>query len=133
MVVYVTEYDDLAARYDVLVEALAQNDRDRASFPFVWTTMVHLAESSDQAWGEAAPALAYLESPLRDEPVQPDDLPRGRLLVGTPDEVGDRLQAIHAEVPFDHLAFWARLPGLTVQQSRRSQQLFATHIIPRLP
>ncbi|TDO49985.1 alkanesulfonate monooxygenase SsuD/methylene tetrahydromethanopterin reductase-like flavin-dependent oxidoreductase (luciferase family) [Kribbella sp. VKM Ac-2527] len=132
LVVYVTEYDDLAARYDVLLEALAQNDRDRASFPFVWTTMVHLADSSDQAWEEAAPALAYLESPLRDEHVQPADLPRDRLLVGTPDEVGDLLQEIHAEVPFDHLAFWARLPGLAVPQSRRSQQLFANHVIPRL-
>ena len=132
LVVYVTEYDELAARYDLYVEALANNDRDQATFPFVWTTMVHLAETSDQAWEEAAPALAYLESPLRDQPLTSDDLPRDRLLVGTPAEVSERLREVYRRVPFDHLAFWGRLPGLTVDQARTSHRLFAEHVGPVL-
>jgi alkanesulfonate monooxygenase SsuD/methylene tetrahydromethanopterin reductase-like flavin-dependent oxidoreductase (luciferase family) len=132
LVVYVTEYDDLRQRYDVLLEALDRNGREPADFPFVWTTMIHLAEDADEAWAQAAPALAYLESPLRDREVRPDDLPRDKLLVGTPEEVRDRLQEVQSQVPFDHLAYWGRLPGLTVDQASTSMRLFADRVLPGL-
>jgi alkanesulfonate monooxygenase SsuD/methylene tetrahydromethanopterin reductase-like flavin-dependent oxidoreductase (luciferase family) len=132
LMVYVTEYDGLPARYETYLEALAAHQRERAHFPFFWTTAVYLAESSDQAWAEAGPALAYLETPLRDVPLTADELPRERLLVGTPAEVAARLTDLYSVVPFDHLAFWSRLPGLTVDQARRSQQLFMDEVAPRL-
>jgi alkanesulfonate monooxygenase SsuD/methylene tetrahydromethanopterin reductase-like flavin-dependent oxidoreductase (luciferase family) len=87
---------------------------------------------SDAAWEQAAPGIAYLESALRPAPVGPEDLNREDNLVGTPDDVAEGMSTLYTEVPFDHFAFWARLPGLTQEQASRSQRLFADEVIPSL-
>jgi hypothetical protein len=42
------------------------------------------------------------------------------------------MSALFSTVPFDHFAFWARLPGLSPDQASRSQRLFADEVIPSL-
>ena len=96
------------------------------------TSICHLASDSDSAWEQAAPGIAYLESALRPMPLRADDLNRADYLVGTPDQIADAMSALYATIPFDHFAFWARLPGLTVDQASRSQRPFADEIIPVL-
>jgi alkanesulfonate monooxygenase SsuD/methylene tetrahydromethanopterin reductase-like flavin-dependent oxidoreductase (luciferase family) len=128
LTVYVSEPAEVPSRYAVLRAALARHGRDR--FPFAVTTVVHVADDPDIAWREAAPGIAYLESALRSTPLDPADLDRSRYLVGTPAEVAQRLSDLHAQVPYDHLAFWGRLPGLSATQAESSATLFANAVLP---
>ena len=94
--------------------------------PFVCTTVLHVTDNSDQAWSEAAPGIAYLEGQLaaHDNRAAPD-LHRDDYLVGTPDEIADRIRDLHAATGFAHLAHWARLPGLTHAQALHSLDLLS--------
>jgi alkanesulfonate monooxygenase SsuD/methylene tetrahydromethanopterin reductase-like flavin-dependent oxidoreductase (luciferase family) len=135
LLVYVTAEEDLYGRYETYAGALARAGRDRGTFPFVWTSVAHVAASSAQAWAEAGPALAYLEDQLRiargeDKPITADDLDQAAFLVGSPAEVAARLGAIRERAPFDHFAFWGRLPGITAEQAARATALFAAEVIP---
>jgi alkanesulfonate monooxygenase SsuD/methylene tetrahydromethanopterin reductase-like flavin-dependent oxidoreductase (luciferase family) len=100
---------------------------------------VHLHGDADRAWEEAAPGIAYLEGAIADygaggapAPRPAPGLRRDAFLVGTPDEVADRLRELHRACGFDHYAFWARLPGLTLEQSLASMRLFASEVAPRV-
>jgi hypothetical protein len=48
----------------------------------------------------------------------------------TPVSVAERLIRLHEEAPYDHLCYWARLPGVTHEQALRSMRLFATEVAP---
>lgn len=132
LLTYVAEPRHAHERYANYVEALERHGRARETFPFVLTGVCHVATDPDVAWQQAAPGIAYLESALRPEPLRPEDLDREEYLVGTPADVADRLAALHADVPFDQFAFWARLPGLTKEQAATAQRLFAGAVMPRL-
>jgi alkanesulfonate monooxygenase SsuD/methylene tetrahydromethanopterin reductase-like flavin-dependent oxidoreductase (luciferase family) len=137
LLVYVSEPADAADRYAVLAEALARHDRDPATFPFALTTLVHVADDADLAWREAAAGLSYLESALRaaggeGPALRAEDMDRDRYLVGTPAEVADKLVALHRAAPFDHLAFWGRLPGLPAARAAEAAGLFATEVAPQV-
>ncbi len=54
------------------------------------------------------------------------------LLIGTPDQVIERIRAIHAQVPFTHFSFWCLLPGMRLEPALRSLRLFAEHVLPEL-
>jgi alkanesulfonate monooxygenase SsuD/methylene tetrahydromethanopterin reductase-like flavin-dependent oxidoreductase (luciferase family) len=123
LIVYVTELAAVADRYAVLREAMRRHGR--VGFPFVLTGVAYVARDAEEAWAQAGPALARLESGLRGVELTADHLDREAYLVGTPQEVAARLTALHAEVPFDHFAFWGRLPGITVDQARDSMTLLA--------
>jgi alkanesulfonate monooxygenase SsuD/methylene tetrahydromethanopterin reductase-like flavin-dependent oxidoreductase (luciferase family) len=99
-------------------------------------------EESERARGEVGPAIAYQRSRYAEwgtdrgepqpEPIQPDNLPWGRYLVGDPDEVAERLAGLHAEAPFEHFCFWGRLPGITHEQALANMRLFASEVAPRV-
>jgi len=61
-----------------------------------------------------------------------DELPRDRYLIGSPDEVAAGIGAIHERTGCDRLFFWARLPGLSIDLSNHSLELFAKEVIPRV-
>ncbi|MBA2333270.1 MAG: LLM class flavin-dependent oxidoreductase, partial [Actinobacteria bacterium] len=61
----------------------------------------------------------------------PDELPRERYLIGTPEQVSAGIERLHERHPFDRLYFWARLPGLSLEASQRSLELFAECVLPR--
>jgi alkanesulfonate monooxygenase SsuD/methylene tetrahydromethanopterin reductase-like flavin-dependent oxidoreductase (luciferase family) len=131
LLTYVAEPRHALDRYTAYAEALERNGRARETFPFVLTGVCHVAEDADQAWREAAPGIAYLESALRPDPLRPEDLDRDEYLVGTPADVADRLAALYRDVRFDQFAFWARLPGIGQQQAATAQRLFAEQVVPR--
>jgi alkanesulfonate monooxygenase SsuD/methylene tetrahydromethanopterin reductase-like flavin-dependent oxidoreductase (luciferase family) len=133
LIVYCGSDRDLPPRAEQLDRILAAHGRTRDGFRFVATGIVHVDEDGDRAWRRAAPAIAYLEGELaafrgadRPTPRQEDHL------VGTPDEVADRLAALHAATGFDHFAHWARLPGLDHEQALASLRLFAERVLPRV-
>jgi probable F420-dependent oxidoreductase len=140
LLVYCGRAADLPARYRALARLLDEQDRPAGSFGFVATGVLHVHAEADQAWREAAPAIAYQERRFaewgadRDRPppppVRPEDLSRDDYLVGTPDQVAGSLLALHREAPFDQFAFWGRLPGLSHRQALGSMRLFAAEVAP---
>jgi alkanesulfonate monooxygenase SsuD/methylene tetrahydromethanopterin reductase-like flavin-dependent oxidoreductase (luciferase family) len=141
LLVYCSTPEDFVARYDLLQQVLGEHGRDGRGFPFVATGIVHVDRDADRAWDEAAPAVAYLEGGIASyaaggdgpPPDQgPADLRAADLLVGTPDEVAERLIALHRQAPYDQFAFWGRLPGFGHEQALRSIRLFASEVAPKV-
>jgi alkanesulfonate monooxygenase SsuD/methylene tetrahydromethanopterin reductase-like flavin-dependent oxidoreductase (luciferase family) len=125
VIIYCATPADLRERR-ALLDAVAPNT------PLVCTSVLHVAESADQAWAEAAPGIAYLENQIStyagrtNTPV----LPREAYLVGTPSEVAARLRKLAEELRFEHFAHWARLPGLPHERALESLRLFAEEVVP---
>ena len=119
VIVYCATPADLRARRALL------NTID-PDVPLICTSVLHVAESADQAWAEAAPGIAHLEQQLRGEP---PSLRREDYLVGTPDEVAARLAELHEDLRFEHFAHWVRLPGLSHERAMASLELFANEVV----
>jgi alkanesulfonate monooxygenase SsuD/methylene tetrahydromethanopterin reductase-like flavin-dependent oxidoreductase (luciferase family) len=141
VLVYCSTPEDFVARYDLLQQVLGEHGRDERGFPFVATGIVHVDRDADRAWEEAAPAIAYLEGGIASyaagrggsPPDQRPEVPRpAGLLVGAPDQVAERLVALHRRAPYDQFAFWGRLPGFTHEQALRSIRLFAGEVAPQV-
>ncbi len=81
-----------------------------------------------QRWFAEAGDLIQVGTPLTD----PDQLSRQTHIVGTPETVVEAIRARRQRYPFDRLIFWARPPGLPIEQSTRSLELFATKVLPQI-
>ena len=53
-------------------------------------------------------------------------------MIGTPQQVLAELAAVFGEGPVTEVIFWARPPGLTLEDSSASLQLIADQILPAL-
>jgi alkanesulfonate monooxygenase SsuD/methylene tetrahydromethanopterin reductase-like flavin-dependent oxidoreductase (luciferase family) len=62
----------------------------------------------------------------------PDELPRDRYLVGSPEEVAAGVSSIAERTRCDLLFFWARPPGLAIELANASLERFAKEVIPRV-
>lgn len=125
VIIYCATPVDLSARRALL-------DRVAPQQPLICTSVLHVAADADQAWDEAKPGIAYLEGQIaqhggQDEPLEAD---RTDYLVGTIDEVAQRLTDLHRDVRFDHFAHWARLPGLSHTRATETLELIAAELIP---
>jgi alkanesulfonate monooxygenase SsuD/methylene tetrahydromethanopterin reductase-like flavin-dependent oxidoreductase (luciferase family) len=128
--------------YRKVKEALARHGRADEDFPYVASGVAYVSEDPERARSDVAPAIAYQRSRYAEwgtdrespepEPIQPEDLPWERYLVGTPDEVAEGLIELHQEAPYDHFCFWARLPGITHEQALENMRLFASEVVPRV-
>ena len=75
-------------------------------------------------------AMDYMPSMSR---MEYDDLiEHGIVYVGTPDSVGDQLEGLYEDFRFDELIIISHYGGMKREQSMRTQQLFADHVMPRL-
>jgi alkanesulfonate monooxygenase SsuD/methylene tetrahydromethanopterin reductase-like flavin-dependent oxidoreductase (luciferase family) len=128
--------------YRKVREALARHGRAEEDFPYVASGVLYVHEDSERARSEVAPAIAYQRSRYAEwgtdrgepkpEPIRPKDLAWERYFVGSPDELTEDLTKLHAEAPYDHFCFWARLPGITHEQALKSMRLFASEVAPRV-
>jgi alkanesulfonate monooxygenase SsuD/methylene tetrahydromethanopterin reductase-like flavin-dependent oxidoreductase (luciferase family) len=128
--------------YRKVKEALARHGRADEDFPYVASGVAYVSEDPERARSDVAPAIAYQRSRYAEwgtdrerpkpEPIQPEDLPWERYLVGTPDEVSQGLIELHQEAPYDHFCFWARLPGITHELALENLRLFASEVVPRV-
>lgn len=101
LLVYCGAERDFLPRAAQLACALAAKDRSREAFRFVATGILHVDEDADRAWADAAPGIAYLEGALASARGAPPPRPRREdYLIGTPDHVCNRLQALHAATGF---------------------------------
>jgi alkanesulfonate monooxygenase SsuD/methylene tetrahydromethanopterin reductase-like flavin-dependent oxidoreductase (luciferase family) len=128
--------------YGRMSEALERHGRDAESFPYVVSATVYVHEDPERAWSVAAPAIAYQRNRYAEwgtdrdrqppERLEPATLPRERYFVGTPEEVARVIVELRRTVPFDHLCFWGRLPGLSHEQALDSMRLFVEEVVPRV-
>jgi alkanesulfonate monooxygenase SsuD/methylene tetrahydromethanopterin reductase-like flavin-dependent oxidoreductase (luciferase family) len=133
---------EFAKTYRKVQRALARHGRADEDFPYAASGVIYVHEDSEQARSAVAPAIAYQRSRYAEwgtdrgepkpEPIRPEDLPWERYLVGNPDEVTEGLIRLHAEAPYDHFCFWARLPGITHAQALENMRLFASEVAPRV-
>ncbi len=129
--------------YELYRSVLADHGHDPGAFSIGTNRVIYVCEDPEEGWNEvkehylyvfnryrewfaAAGDFGELGLPLRD----PDRLPRDVHLVGTPAEVIAEIEAMRARFAFDLLIFWARPPGLPIEKSSRSLELFSRHVIP---
>ena len=104
---------------------------------------VYVCEDPEQGWNDIKEHVLYVFNMYREwfaeagdfpelgEPLTDPDPLREHFLLGTPDMVGDGIEQLQAEFGVDLLVFWARPPGLAIEKSTRSLELFAQEVLPR--
>jgi alkanesulfonate monooxygenase SsuD/methylene tetrahydromethanopterin reductase-like flavin-dependent oxidoreductase (luciferase family) len=128
--------------------ALERHGRDRHRFRFSAAVVLWASDHAEREWRDTVgPAFLYqqrkygewdageerAEGYLEDRPEDTDlDAVRQRMLVGTPEEVAERLVALHARCPLDELVFWARLPGVPHDMAAAHLERVATRVLPQV-
>ena len=133
-----------AALYTLYRAQLAAHGHDPDRFSITTVRSVYVCEDPERGWQEVKEHYRYMADRYRQwseatDTNAPGDstdggeaLPRANYLVGTPEMVASVISRLRHEVPFDQLVFWARPPGLPIERSSHSLELFARQVIPRL-
>lgn len=127
--------------YAVYREALATAGHDPAQFRTAINPTIYVTDDPERGWAEVKEHLLYQYNRYRewfaaggDAPAElltdAEDLPRDRYLIGTPEQVIEGIERLYERHRFDRLFFWARPPGLDLEASQRSLELFAAHVLP---
>ncbi len=125
--------------------ALEKHDRELDSFRLIFTSVVWPSDDYEAEWREFVyPAFRYQQLRYA-EWAGSGELPEGllhedegreslrrRMLVGTPEEIVDRLNAIRTVYPFDEVVIWPRLPGVPRQLAERCLQTIGERVAPAL-
>jgi alkanesulfonate monooxygenase SsuD/methylene tetrahydromethanopterin reductase-like flavin-dependent oxidoreductase (luciferase family) len=129
--------------YDVYRDTLTKHGHDPADFPIGTNRTFYVCDDPDQGWDDVKEHILYSHNRYREwfaaagdhaasgPPLEDaDELPRDIYVVGTPEQVIAEIEAMRSRFAFEHLYFWARPPGLDIEKSSRSLELFARHVIP---
>ena len=137
------------------VAALKRHDRDPADFNIVQLVTCYCAQTHEKAWHEIADGFHHILKYYHDWAVASGDITgdvegqavptpeqfrkeqKGEFFgepafVGTPDEVRAGLQDYLERSPSSHLVLYMSIPGNDPRNTRRSMELFAEHVMPRL-
>ncbi|TCC44625.1 LLM class flavin-dependent oxidoreductase [Kribbella capetownensis] len=125
VIIYCATPADLIARRELLDEVVDQPP------PLICTGIMHVDEDADRAWADASPGIAYLEGEIASYGgTEPPALRREDYLIGTPEDVAERLIELHAATRFVQFAHWLRLPTMSHEAALRSLELVAARVIP---
>lgn len=137
-------------------EALSRHGRDPDAYDVCQMVLVYVAETREQAWAEAARPVHHMLKLYRDWAEEagddnnddqatrgipsPEEMMREQsgtffgepAFIGTPDFVCEGLQGLLERSPCTHLVLMGVLPGAPVAGTRRSVELFASEVMPRL-
>ncbi len=107
--------------------------------------LVYVTDDPERAWHLLGPHLLYQNNVYAQwareagEPnarpgdlTDPRQLPNDGFLIGTPQQVLAELKAVFGQGPVTEVIFWARPPGLTLDDSSASLQLIADQVLPAL-
>jgi alkanesulfonate monooxygenase SsuD/methylene tetrahydromethanopterin reductase-like flavin-dependent oxidoreductase (luciferase family) len=137
------------------LEALKRHGRNPADFNVCQLVVGYVAETRQQAWDEAAQPLYHVLKYYHDWAVESGDItgdvegmavPSAEEMrrkqagyfftepafIGTPDEVYEGIKSYLERSPSTHLAIMMSLPGNDPKNTRRSMELFAREVMPRL-
>ncbi|MEM7542798.1 MAG: LLM class flavin-dependent oxidoreductase [Pseudomonadota bacterium] len=131
------------------IETLKENGRDPKDFKVCQLRMIYLADSEEQAWDECQHHLWHLLEFYQDIveeakdaegdenfiPVnKPEDMRDSILkdvfMIGTPQQVADKLDAFANDFVCTDLVTYMQFPGLDVAKGSRSMELFAKEVMP---
>jgi alkanesulfonate monooxygenase SsuD/methylene tetrahydromethanopterin reductase-like flavin-dependent oxidoreductase (luciferase family) len=131
------------------VETLKECGRDPADFSIAQLRMVYVAESEDRAWEDTqnhifemmryyGEILAEANDAPGDDSMwtisRPEEIRRsgfGRaVMIGTPDQVGKKLERFQRDYMCTHFIMSTQLPGLDPRKATRSLELFAKELMP---
>jgi probable F420-dependent oxidoreductase len=103
------------------------------------------AQSRDQAWEICGDHLLYQFNAYRQwfsdagdadwhggEQLEPAVLSPEHYFVGTPDDILTAINESQKRSGYEDLIFWARPPGMPIEQSTASLELIARHVLPAL-
>jgi alkanesulfonate monooxygenase SsuD/methylene tetrahydromethanopterin reductase-like flavin-dependent oxidoreductase (luciferase family) len=137
-------------------EALQRHGRDPDAYQVCQMVLVYVAETQAQAWQDAAQPVHHMLSLYRDWAAEAGDdnnddqatraIPTPAQMIrdqagdffgepafiGTPDFVYEGLRDMLQRSPCTHLVLMGILPGAPVEGTRRSVELFAREVMPRL-
>jgi alkanesulfonate monooxygenase SsuD/methylene tetrahydromethanopterin reductase-like flavin-dependent oxidoreductase (luciferase family) len=131
--------------YQVYSEAFTAVGRGLDSPEIKANRMIYVTEDPERAWRLLGPHLLYQNNVYAQwaresgEPnARPGDLtdtaqlPRDSFLIGTPERVLSELMTVFEQGPVSEVIFWARPPGVSLDDSSASLQLIADRILPAL-
>jgi probable F420-dependent oxidoreductase len=103
------------------------------------------ADSRDKAWEICGEHFLYQFNAYRqwfsaagdddshgDKLTDPAVLNPGHYFVGTPDDILAAITESQRRLGYEELVFWARPPGMPIEQSTASLELIARHVLPAL-
>ena len=137
-------------------EALRKHDRNPDDYDVSQLVLVYVSDTKAQAWDDAADGVSHLLQLYFDWAVEagdsnnddqdsrsipsPEELRRDQAcdfysepaFIGTADFVYEGLRDLLKRSPCTHIVMMGILPGAPVEGTRRSMELFATEVMPRL-
>ncbi len=128
-----------------IAPAMEANGKTREDFQLIFTSIVWPSEDFEAEWRDHVfPAFLYQQQRYA-EWAGSVELPEGLLgsaadaerlrrsmLIGTPEEIAQRLSAIRAVYPFDEVVIWPRLPGVPHELGERCLRTFAEQVAPAI-
>ena len=130
------------ALYELYWDELKRAGAELSQFEVTTNGCVYVCEDPEQGWNDVKESLSYMYDHYQiwaseagdvlaaTSSVDASDPTKDLCIVGTPTAVAERLAGIEAEFNLDRFIFWARLPGLSIEKSNRSLELFSNEVIP---
>ena len=124
---------------DLYREAAREGGHDPATLPVSINSHSYVAETSEQAANEFFPAYASMMTrigrergwpPMTREQYEQGRAPRGHLLIGSPQEVADKIVAQHELFGHDRFLAQMSLGTLPHAHAMRSTELLGTEVVP---
>jgi alkanesulfonate monooxygenase SsuD/methylene tetrahydromethanopterin reductase-like flavin-dependent oxidoreductase (luciferase family) len=129
----------------IYLEALRKSGKDPSRYSIVNSRSVYIADSEEQAWRDAGPALVYqaelysrwLSAATGVDPskvllnAEPERLKRASIL-GPVDYVRRQLDELIGHTPMTDLMIVTQLPGMDPAKCHRSLMQFGKEILPAL-
>ena len=124
---------------DLYREAAREGGHDPAVLPVSINSHTYVAETSEQAADEFFPAYAAMMTrigrergwpPMTREQYEQGRSPRGHLLIGSPQEVADKILAQHERFGHDRFLAQMSLGALPHEHAMRSTELLGTEVVP---
>ncbi len=132
------------------LQTLAENGRNPDDFRIAQLRMVYCAESEDQAWDECQDHLFHMLEFYQDilseaRDAEGDDAPlpvnkpadmrdsvlREVFMIGTPDQVAEKLEKFRGEYRCTDFIMNSQFPGLDPALGTRALEMFAREVMPR--
>lgn len=131
--------------YQVYADAFTSVDGGLTAPEIKTNRLVYVTEEPDRAWRLLGPHLLYQNNVYarwareagdpgarQADLTDPSQLPKDSFMIGTPEQVLAELATVFAQGPVTEIIFWARPPGVTLEDSSSSLQLIADQVLPAL-
>lgn len=126
---------------DAIQPALQRHGRSPDDFRFVACVAMWVSDDPEKDWKTLfEPAFLYQQGKYAEWAggemeagyATSEDLDMRDHLVGTPEDIAQRLLAMQREAPFQELVFWYRLPGIPHDRAMQHMELVSSRLMPLL-